>query len=49
MAVASQIALRWVTVALAASPASFHPSKAAMTVGEFSADKLSAEMPSNSI
>jgi len=38
------VELRWVTAALAASPASFHPSKAAMTAGEFSAD-----MPSNSI
>jgi hypothetical protein len=38
------VELRWVTAALAASPASFHPSKAAMTAGEFS-----AEMPSNSI
>jgi hypothetical protein len=48
------VVLKWATAALAASPASFHPSKAAMTAGEFSADELNAGefnagMPSNSI
>jgi hypothetical protein len=44
MDLASHTALRCDTAALAASPASFQPSKAAMTAGE-----VSPEMLSNSI
>jgi len=44
MELASQVADRWLMAALAASPASFQPSNAAMTAGE-----VSDEMPSKLI